>query len=85
MIHIIILFVCTAALFISGYFCLLHANDLHISSVPVISVFASIIMLINAVVNKNNMGNFVYFSKIIIGIYVLIILFKLQVNKKKSS
>lgn len=85
MIHIIILFACTVALFISGYFCLLHADDLHISSVPVISILVSIIMLVNAVVNKNNMGNFVYFSKIIIGMYVLIILFKLQLNKKKPS
>lgn len=85
MIHIIILFACTVALFISGYFCLLYANDLYIGSVPVISAFTSIIMLVNAVINKNNMENFVYFSKIIIGIYVLIILFKLQLNKKKSS
>lgn len=85
MVHIIILFACTVALFTSGYFCLLYSNDLYIGSVPVISVFTSIIMLANAVINKNNMGNFVYFSKIIIGIYVLIILFKLQLNKKKSS
>ncbi|SEF89096.1 hypothetical protein SAMN05216537_11212 [Lachnospira multipara] len=85
MIHIIILFACTVALFISGYFCLLYSNDLYINSVPVISAFTSIIMLVNAVINKNNMGNFVYFSKIFIGIYVLIILFKLQLNKKKSS
>lgn len=85
MTHIIILFACTVALFTSGYFCLLYSDDLYIGSVPVISVFTSVIMLVNAVVNKNNMGNFVYFSKIIIGIYVLIILFKLQLNKKKSS